>query len=223
MTALLWVGKNWRLLVGAMLLAYIAWLHVDRANLRTEVARLDAEMTAALRVADEDARNIEAEAKEAQAEARITHANEMAAADRRYRDALVRLRDAEARASLKPADTAPAECGSYAASPTQLPVRDAEFLVGLADRADRVVVQLRTCQRELRGVIDAVNSHEKQAEGRGDALDQHASADAALVVEGVEGLEEVETVAALRPREEVRSVDRSDEEVAQGALVDLVD
>lgn len=177
MSALLLLRANWRLLIGVALVAYIAWLHVDRADLRAEAAKLEAEMVAALREADEDARNIEAGARDAQANARIEYANQMAAANDRLRSALERLRHSEAeRASLGAASTAPAECGRYECPATRLSVSDAAFLVGEADRADRVVLQLGLCQRELRGVVDAVNrSGDGRVHGLGDPDDGSAA------------------------------------------------
>lgn len=127
-------------------------------SLKAEVATLRADALAAIAKDEEEKRAIEHDAVEVQNQMRMQNANDLAAVNARLADAMRRLRDSESeRAKLKAAAAAPAECREYAASPSQLSVQDAGFLTGEADRADRVAVQLRGCQRELAGVIEAVN------------------------------------------------------------------
>ena len=67
----------------------------------------------------------------------------------RLRVALDELRlETNRRRQLKDANAAPAECGNFAADPRQLSVPHAEFLVGEAARAERIVVQRDACFRD---------------------------------------------------------------------------
>lgn len=67
----------------------------------------------------------------------------------RLRIALDELRnERNGRSRLKDANAAPAECRDYGADPRQLPVPYAEFLIGEASRAERIIVQRDACFRD---------------------------------------------------------------------------
>jgi len=138
-------------------LAGVAVLQWQKMSLQRELAEERQVWAEAVAEAEARAREIERGAVDVQTNERIQHAEDLAAADGRLRAALERLRNEAQRAALKPAAAAPAECGSYEASPTQLSVQSREFLVREADRADRVVLQLEACQREYQGTVDVVN------------------------------------------------------------------
>lgn len=105
--------------------------------------------------AEADKRAQESQAAESQ-ERIIAHYTERVHAGNAALDsALSRLRVANGRSALKPADTAPTSCRDYEASPAQLSTAHGEFLVREAARADAVVNQLQACQQyavELHGV-----------------------------------------------------------------------
>lgn len=144
----------------AALVATSAWCFYKEfqvRSLRAEVAELRAEMVAAVAKADEERQAIERDADETLNQSRIEHAKALADQSARYERVVAGLRADAARAALKPAATAPAECSGYAADPTRLSVPHAEFLVGEADRADRVVLELQRCERDYAGLVEAVN------------------------------------------------------------------
>ena len=106
--------------------------------------------------ANERARATEQRAAQAVNTLRDDHAARLHVLDADLARALGELRSAKARAALKPAATAPAACGSYAASPAQLSEQDAEFLVRFAAEADGVAIRLGTCQRYVSAVLGAL-------------------------------------------------------------------
>lgn len=108
------------------------------------------------RAADARERAIERASAEALISLRTDYANQMAVRDRTVRLALDGLRYSEAEAhrrALRAREDAPAACRGYAAGGPDLDLRSAEFLVGLADRADRAAVQLAACQQYVRDVV----------------------------------------------------------------------
>lgn len=110
--------------------------------------------------ADAEARAAEASLKAAAERSRRAYEKRVAELDGRLRDALVELSDARgeaARAKLQPAEAAPDGCRGYAASPNQLSVSDASFLVREADRADRIGVRLNACIAAYERAVNAIN------------------------------------------------------------------
>jgi len=86
-------------------------------------------------------------------EQKLADANaKFAAAVRLYNDANT------ARAKLQAAAAAPAECGSYAASPTQLSSADAGVLIRIATAGDDAIYQLQACQSEYSQAISSYNA-----------------------------------------------------------------
>jgi len=145
----------------AGLYAWAQWITVPRLKTERDAAR-NALVSAQI-AADARARGIEAAFNIAQANLRNEYETQIRSAADRLVVVLRQLHDANSdRARLKAAASAPTECREFAASPTQLSVSDAEFLVREADRADRVAVQLQLCQREYASAIEAVNGDESE-------------------------------------------------------------
>lgn len=78
-----------------------------------------------------------------------TFAARMATQHNNYERAITQLRNDVKRASLKPAEIAPAECTNYEASPVQLPVRDAEVALWVGAEANRLAETLRAAQQYI--------------------------------------------------------------------------
>ena len=135
-----------------------ALLEVNGKLATVEKAHADLlrDYNSAARESEARERTMLAERETAVQHIKATHEQRTQALDRSLQLALNGLRhsaDSDSRRALEAAAAAPAACRGYEASPTQLSVRSAEFLVGYGARADSAVLQLAACQQYIREVI----------------------------------------------------------------------
>lgn len=121
-------------------------LEVEYAAYRAEQSEAYAE---AQRLATE---TLQAQIR-AKEEIEVSYANGLRSTSDNLDRALKRVRQYEAESrARKPAETAPAECRTYDASPAQLSIADREFLVRLGAEADTLALKVNALQDYIKEI-----------------------------------------------------------------------
>jgi signal transduction histidine kinase len=142
--------KDW-LLLGFVVLSFLLILGMayqeNRYNqLKVEYATYQKEQSEAYAEAQRRATETLQEQIRDKERVEVAYSNSMRSQSDRLASALRRVREYEASGARKPAEAAPAECGTYDASPAQLSIEDREFLVRLGSEADGLALKVNALQ-----------------------------------------------------------------------------